>query len=170
MVTRLLGTVVTALVVLSLQGVGHEVSADPGGTSDSTVVLRLTGDVEVPLSLTLEQLSAMAHHEAQTTIHGRTSTYQGVPLGELLGIAKAPTGKDLIRSVVFVRAADGYEAVFSLAELSDDFTDHEVLVADAQNGGPLPPEEAPLRLVVAGEKRAARAVRSIKEIEVRILP
>jgi DMSO/TMAO reductase YedYZ molybdopterin-dependent catalytic subunit len=68
---------------------------------------------------------------------------------------------------VVARAADDYEAVFFLAELTRDFSDRNVLVADARDGESLPATEGPLRLVVAGEKEAARWVRLLREIEVR---
>lgn len=45
-----------------------------------------------------------------------------------------------------------------------------VLVADAVDGGPLPTEGAPLRLVVPWEKRGARSVRQVSEREVRVDP
>lgn len=138
--------------------------------SDSATVLRVQGDVKNPLSLRLDELAALPHHEAQTTIHDRTATYRGVVLGELLTRAGAPEGRDLLRTVVFARGADGYEVVFALAELSADFTDRIVLIADGRDGGTLPEEEGPIRLVVPWEKRGARSVRQIAEIEVRILP
>ncbi|MGD8700773.1 MAG: molybdopterin-dependent oxidoreductase [Gemmatimonadales bacterium] len=142
----------------------------PTESPDSAVVLRVTGDVTNPLSLNLEQLSARPHHEAQTTIHDRTVTYRGVSLPELLELVGIPEGRELLRTVVFARGADGYEVVFALAELSSDFTDRLVLIADLRDGEPLPAKEAPLRLVVPGEKRGARSVWQVVEIEVRTLP
>jgi len=147
-----------------------DVASAAAGSSDSAVVLRVKGDVTNPLSFSLEQLTARPHNEAQVTIHDRMATYRGVSLGELLDTAGVPEGRDLLRTVVFARGADGYEVVFALAELSSDFTDRIVLIADTRDGEPLPADEAPLRLVVPWEKRGARSVRQITEIEVHILP
>ena len=144
--------------------------SDEWGRSDSVALLRVHGDVTNPLSVSFAELAALPHHEVQWEVHDHTNSYRGVALGELLVQAGAPEGRDLLRSVVFARGADGYEVIFALAELSADFTDRVVLIADAFEGGPLPAEEGPLRLVVPWEKRGARSVRQISEIEVRILP
>lgn len=137
---------------------------------DSVVALHVRGDVTRPLSLSIAELAALPHREERSTIHDRTATYRGVALGELLLRAGAPEGRDLLRTVVFARGADGYEVVFALAELSADFTDRIVLIADARDGESLPAEVGPIRLVVPWEKRGARSVRQITEIEVHVLP
>ncbi|MGD8869733.1 MAG: molybdopterin-dependent oxidoreductase [Gemmatimonadales bacterium] len=165
----LIVSIVAALPPSSSVVVETAYSTEWGG-SDSVAVLRVQGDVTNPLSLSIDELAALLHHEAQSTIHDRTATYRGVVLGELLTRAGAPEGRDLLRTVVFARGADGYEVVFALAELSTDFTDRVVLIADSRDGAALPEEEGPIRLVVPWEKRAARSVRQVTEIEVRILP
>jgi hypothetical protein len=55
-----------------------------------------------------------------------------------------------------VRSGDGYEIVFSLAELDPGFTDRVVLLADRMDGRPLPAALGPFRLIVPGEKKHAR--------------
>jgi hypothetical protein len=66
-----------------------------------------------------------------------------------------------------VDGSDGYRAVFALAELSPDFTDHVILLADTKDGQPLSPREGPYRLVVPGEKHPTRWVRQVIAVEVR---
>lgn len=65
-----------------------------------------------------------------------------------------------------VRAADAYVAVFSLAEFDPAFREQAIILADAQDGAPLPAEAGPLRLVCPGDKRPARWVRQVISIEV----
>jgi DMSO/TMAO reductase YedYZ molybdopterin-dependent catalytic subunit len=149
-------------------------SIDPGDraqdVADTLVVLRVAGEVRNPLSLTLADIAALPHREITAEIHDRSVTYRGVELSALLVRAGPPEGRELVRSVVVVRATDGYVAVFSLAELTPDFNDRMVLVADARDEEPLPPAEGPLRLVVPGEKEGARWVRQLREIEVQRVP
>jgi DMSO/TMAO reductase YedYZ molybdopterin-dependent catalytic subunit len=164
--------VVSAMAVspLSSRTVFETASITAASPTDSTKVLQVTGDVTNALLLSLDELTALPHHEAQSTIHDRTATYSGVSLGELLALAGVPEGRDLLRTVIFARGTDGYEVIFALAELSADFTDRVVLIAGVRDGEPLPADEGPIRLVVPWEKRGARSVRQIAEIEVRILP
>ena len=63
-------------------------------------------------------------------------------------------------------AADGYQIVFSLAELDPDITDNQYLVADVANGKPLTTESGPFRLVVPKDKRGARWVRMLATLNV----
>ena len=169
MLVHLLAASAVAFLPLSSPTV-IDVASAAAASSDSAVVLSVKGDVTNVLALTREQLIARPQHEAQVTIHERTATYRGVSLPELLELAGVPQGRELLRTVVFARGADGYEVVFALAELSSDFTDRIALIADAGDGEPLPAEEGPIRLVVPWEKRGARSVRQITEIEVHILP
>jgi len=137
--------------------------------ADTLVVLRVTGDVESPLSLTMADLAALPHQELLAEIHGRSVIYRGVQLSELLTLAGPPVGAHVVRTIVVARAADDYEAVFSLAELTPDFTDRVVLVADSRDGESLPANEGPVRLVIPDEREGARWVRLLREIEVRRL-
>ncbi|UCG52932.1 MAG: molybdopterin-dependent oxidoreductase [Candidatus Latescibacterota bacterium] len=75
----------------------------------------------------------------------------------------------LLRTVVLARAPDGYEVVFALAELEEDFTGQSVLLAVSRDGESLPTGEGPLRIVVPWEHRGGRWIRQVNEIEVRIL-
>jgi hypothetical protein len=67
---------------------------------------------------------------------------------------------------VLVKARDGYAAVFALPEFDAGFTDRVILLADRSQGQALGAVEGPFRLVVPGEKRRARWVRQVTDIEV----
>jgi hypothetical protein len=94
-------------------------------------------------------------------------TYTGVPLIELLtrlGVPAKPHGKDL-RLYLVAQGADGYEAVYSVAEVNPDVHDATVMVADGVDGKPLA-GSGPFQLVATGEKRPARWVRNLVAIRV----
>jgi hypothetical protein len=94
-------------------------------------------------------------------------TYSGVPLIDLLtrlGVPDKPHGKDL-RLYLVAEGSDGYEAVYTVAEVNPDVHDAIVIVADALEGKPLA-DDGPLKLVATGEKRPARWVRNLVAVQV----
>ena len=100
----------------------------------------------------------------------KEETYQGVPLAEILKRAGVPQGSALRGPAlaIYVRAqgADGYAAVFALAELDSSVQDSGVLVADTLDGQPIPDKLGPLRLVAPHDKRPARWVRMLRTVTV----
>ena len=99
---------------------------------------------------------------------GQSSDYTGVPIAKLLESVGVPLGKSLrgerLAEFVMVRAADGYRALFSLAETDPMFRERTLLLCYRKNAGPLPAREGPLRVIVADEKRHARWVRQVTAI------
>ena len=94
-------------------------------------------------------------------------TYSGVPLLDLLkplGVPEKPHGKEF-RLYLVAEGADGYQVVYSAAEVTPDVHDVTVIVADTLEGKPLA-ESGPLQLVATGEKRPARWVRNLVAIRV----
>ena len=151
--------------------------APPGPTPSATAAaaLQVTGEVPHSLRLSAEDLA----HLPRTSVHardhdGRDTEFSGVALAEGLRLAGAPAGAEIkgaaLAKYVVVSAADGYRAVFALPELSPDFTDAMVLLADHRDGKPLAASEGPLRLVVPGDKRQARWVRQVISLIVRSAP
>jgi Oxidoreductase molybdopterin binding domain len=126
-------------------------------------------------ALEAADLKAMARvsldHRAE---NGASAPYAGVRLTDLLGRVGAPMGPALrgpaLADVVIVKASDGYRVAFSLGELDPGVGDELVVLADQKAGQPLTPPEGPLRLIVAGDKRGARAVRGVVEIDVEAAP
>jgi len=136
---------------------------------EETVLLRVTGDVETPLSLTAPDLDSFPRHEVTAVIHDRTVTFSGVALRDIVGRAGPPHGIEVAQAIVIARASDGYFAVFALVELEEDFTDKLVIAAERRDGTLLSDDEGPLRSVVGGEKLATRSVRQLAELEVRLV-
>jgi DMSO/TMAO reductase YedYZ molybdopterin-dependent catalytic subunit len=156
-----------------LLSIGLEAAAQagqaPAATRTNTLVV--AGDVPKPATLALSELRALP----RTTVgvqdeDGRTSTYEGVLVGELLKRAGAPLGNDLrgdaVATYVLVIANDGYRVVFSLAELDPDYTGSKIIVADTVDGKPLFDYQGPLRIVAPGDARGSRSIRMVERIEV----
>lgn len=98
-------------------------------------------------------------------------TYSGVPLIELLkplGVSEKPHGKDL-RLYLIAEGSDGYQVVYSIAEVTPDVHDASILAADSMDGKPMG-DNGPLQLVATGEKRPARWVRNLVAIHVMTAP
>jgi DMSO/TMAO reductase YedYZ molybdopterin-dependent catalytic subunit len=137
----------------------------------SPPILAVGGSVEEPLSLTLSNLQAMPRTKA--TIHdknGADVTFEGVALFELVRRAKPRlTDKccsNTVNTVIIVRAADSYQALFSLPELDPKFNDRQILLADRRQGQALNTAQGPLQIIVPDDKAHARWVRQVNLIEV----
>jgi len=94
-------------------------------------------------------------------------TYTGVLLMSLLaavGVPEKPHGNDL-RLYLVAEGADGYKAVYSLAEVNPELHEGTVFVADTLDGTSLA-GSGPFQLVAAGEKRPARWVRNLVAVRV----
>ncbi|HVB58636.1 MAG TPA: molybdopterin-dependent oxidoreductase [Candidatus Acidoferrales bacterium] len=135
------------------------------------VRLEVAGDVQKPLSLSLDDLRRLPHKTIKFMDEQKTEeVYGGVPIEELLKEARIPQGAQLrgraLGMYVLAEGSDGYRVVFFIAELDADFQDSEIVVADTLNGAPIPDKLGPFRLVVPHDKRAARSVRTLTSIKV----
>jgi hypothetical protein len=121
-------------------------------------------------TLSSADLASLPQTEVTISDHGKTAKFSGVELHVLLervGMAAGEhlRGKEVARSVV-IEASDGYRAVFSLAELSPEFTDRKVILASRRDGKTLSPEAGPFQIAVEGEKKMARCVRQVTVIRI----
>jgi DMSO/TMAO reductase YedYZ molybdopterin-dependent catalytic subunit len=132
--------------------------------------IQITGSVKQPLTLTADDLAKMPRASVRTTSNGMETVYEGVWLHEVLKKAGAPQGSELrgkaLASYVLAEAQDGYQVVFSLAELDPTFIDNQVLLADTANGKPLFGAQGRFRLVASKEKPGARSIRMLTKLEV----
>ena len=132
-----------------------------------------TAAVERTLELRAADLRALPHVTVRAAEHGstRAAEWSGVPLAVLLARAGVPSGERLrgpaLATYVVVEAADGYRAVFSLAELDPALGGRTVLVVDARDGVPLGTGQGPLRLAVPDDRRQSRWVRQVVRVRVR---
>ena len=125
------------------------------------------------LAFTAEEFAALPHLEvsALDPHGGATHRYSGVAMREILARAGAPLGDSLrgksLQLVVVVHSRDGYSIAFALAEFDPAFSDRSILLADEQDGKPLPADSSPLRVIVPGDKKAARWARMVDAVEIR---
>jgi DMSO/TMAO reductase YedYZ molybdopterin-dependent catalytic subunit len=133
-------------------------------------VLIVDGDVTKPLSLLSADLKSLPLVKVEAkAAKGTSNVYEGVLVGELLKAAGVPLGQmraGVVSSYAVASAADGYQAVFAVAELDPAFTSSDVIVADAVDGKPLSERDGPLRLVAPKDLMASRSVRSLRRIQV----
>jgi hypothetical protein len=124
------------------------------------------------ISVVLDTLQRLPRVEVTATAHGsKPVRYSGVTLQSLLHSRfYAPMGDRLrgpaMAFAVRATGADGYQVVFSLAELDEAFGKLQVLVVDTQDGMPLSSDDGPVRLVVPSDQRAGRWLRQLVRLEV----
>lgn len=156
-------TIVAILIVLQVAAWAQQ--AGPG-------YLEISGDVPHPRIFQEQEWKAMKHvFVVATDSHDKmVSTFSGVPLLDILQSAGVPTAESLrgkaLATCVIITASDGYKVTFSLAELDTGLGARQVIVADSEEGKPLPSTIGPLRLIVPEDKRSARWVRMVKSIRV----
>jgi DMSO/TMAO reductase YedYZ molybdopterin-dependent catalytic subunit len=135
-----------------------------------TASLTISGDISRPMTLQITDLKAMPRTTVSLMDQGREVKYEGVLVAEILKRAGAPLGQDMtgaaVSTYVVGIASDGYQAVFSLAELDPGFTRSEIIVADSADGKPLFDYQGPLRIVAPKDTRGARGVRMLEKLQV----
>lgn len=139
-------------------------------TAPAAAVVTIGGEVSTPLRLDVAVLAKKPRVSVEASDHGKPGRWDGVRLIDLLHDAGLPTGEALrgkaLALYVRISAADGYRAVYALAELDPGFRDGPVILADHRDGKPLDAKEGPLRIIAVGEKRPARWVRQVVAIDV----
>jgi hypothetical protein len=116
----------------------------------------------------LAQLPAITLPVSFGTDHGPLhATFQGPLLWSVLVQEKAvdpahPT--DAVRQTVTVTGSDGYTAILALGEISPEFENKQVILAEQMDGKPLGPDH--LRMVVPDDRRGGRSVRDVVRIAV----
>lgn len=140
-------------------------------TPAPATTLTIGGDVKTPLSLMPDELKSMPRTQVEVKDEdGRVVKYDGVLVAELLKKAGAPLGSEMrgnaMASYVTAIATDGYQVVFSLAELDPGMTSNQIIIADTVDGKPLFAYQGPLRIVAPKDSRPARSIRMLERIEV----
>src|ERR1700727_733401 len=142
------------------------------GRAQQAAVVKVAGEVLTPLTLTASDLASMPRTTASSKDkQGVMHSYSGVAIAEILNKAGVTTGRQLrgenLAKYLLVTCADGYQVVFSLAELDSSFTDRVVILADQEEGKPLAAGIGPFRLIVPGEKKPARNCFQVTTLAIR---
>lgn len=139
--------------------------------AQDVTVVGLDGRTKV---MTPADLADIPRAKVTVTRGGKDRIYEGPLLIYLLREVGAPAGARLhaeaMRNYVAVTAADGFLAVYALAEVDKDFHDGTVILADTVDGAKLDAKEGPYRTVVAGDKKASRSVYKAVKVELRKAP
>jgi len=156
-----------ALSVAAVQGAAAQGTAAPAPAT----TLKIGGDVKTPLSLMPDELKSMPRTQVEVKDEdGRVVQYEGVLVAELLKKAGAPLGSELrgnaMATYVAAVATDGYQVVFSLAELDPVMTSNQIIIADTIDGKPLFAYQGPLRIVAPKDSRPARSLRMLERLDV----
>ena len=176
MITRARVRLLLAIVALVVQ---PSVAAQSAPRQAST--LRVEGNVENRLTLTVADLRRLPVQQVEDTRQVRvgvvpanetvaTRRYAGVLLRDVLAAAKLVEKErhDLRRSIVVATAADGYQAVFSWAELFLSPIGDGAMVVFERDGAPLASSEGPLAIVSLKDTQPGpRHVKWLERIEIR---
>lgn len=135
-------------------------------------VLRVEVQNGKTLDLTAKDLVKFTRREVKAKGHDeKESIYGGVNLSSVLLAAGAKLGKEELRgkelaAYLLVEAADGYKVTFALAELSSDFTDKAILLADSRDGKPLSATQGFWQIIVPDDKKHGRWVRQVISLKI----
>jgi DMSO/TMAO reductase YedYZ molybdopterin-dependent catalytic subunit len=144
--------------------VGAVAAASPAPAQDLTVA-GLSGQA---VTLTPADIAALPHVTLTLSVEGKTHTYEGVPVTDILARVGAPEGKALkgadLADVILVTAKDSYTVALSLADTDPLVRKDQIILADKADGAPLPDGLGPYRLVVEGDQRGARMARMVVSI------
>lgn len=162
-----------ALILLAVTSYSNALRVSPAAAQTASgATLKVGGAVSTPLVLTSDDLKKMPRKtlSVKNPHDGKSETYEGVLVQDLLTKAGVPQGESLrgasLASYLIFEADDGYRVVFSIAELDSGIVDSDVIVADTLDGSAIPAKQGPFRLVAPREKRPARWVRMLKSITV----
>ena len=139
--------------------------------AQNTATLSISGEVTTPLELQLKDLAGFKQvsHKVKDR-DGKAHEFSGVALIEILQKAGVTTGSKLrgenLAKYLLISAADGYEVLYSLAEIDPDFTDQVIMLATAKDGQPLANGEGPFRIITPNDKKPARWIREVRSIKV----
>jgi DMSO/TMAO reductase YedYZ molybdopterin-dependent catalytic subunit len=157
----------SVLIFATITPLPHSAAAQ---ATDTAGTLTISGDVTQTLTLTPADIKALPRTTVTVTEEGREIRYEGVLVAEILKKAGVPLGREMsggaVASYVLAGATDGYQVVFSLAELDPGFTSNDIIIADTIDGTPLFGYQGPLRIVAPHDKRGARSIRMLQTLNV----
>ena len=136
-----------------------------------TASISIHGEVTTPLTLSLDDLDKFEKQTQKIKDRdGKEHTFEGPALAELLKKAGVTLGSSLrgenLTKFVLVQAADGYEIVYSLAEVDPEFSKETIILATKKDGAAIPAGEGPFRMIAPADKKPARWIREVRTIKV----
>jgi DMSO/TMAO reductase YedYZ molybdopterin-dependent catalytic subunit len=151
-------------------------SAWADATPQPTTTVTVGGDVGQTLSLTVADLKRDPADQVDYAVrnpHEQNATparhYTGCLLRDVLSAAEPleRTPRDLRKSYLVATASDGYEVVFSWAELFVSPIGDSAFVVYERDGAPLADDEGRIALIVLADTRPIRHVKWLKSVTLR---
>jgi hypothetical protein len=132
------------------------------------ITLSAPGKQETLAGSALAALPSVHLDVAFQTEHGpRKAGFDGPLLWTVLvheGAIDPSKPREQPRQAVLVTGSDGYSAVLAMGEISPEFANKQVILAESMDGKPLGTDH--LRIVVPGEVRGGRSVRDVARIAI----
>ena len=122
-------------------------------------------------------LEALGVVDGKWVHHEKERTFRGVPLDAVLthcGLDRGSTAPEIApkdrapgwKKVVIATAADGFQAVFTCAELMPQMGATRAFVVWELDGAPLPARKGPLQLVVTTDQEGSRSPFTLRSIQI----
>ncbi len=139
--------------------------------------VRVEGALPKTATLGQAELEKLGSTTVAWTSHGQTHQVTGVRVDKVLlhfGFTPGQMGKDVpvkqkvkgFREVLVATARDGFQAVFSCAEVMEGMGATAAFIVWQVDGKPLSPEAGPLRIVVTTDGEPARSIRQLDTLRV----
>jgi DMSO/TMAO reductase YedYZ molybdopterin-dependent catalytic subunit len=148
-----------------------------GIAAQGSTSVTVAGNVAQSLTLTVADLKRYPAHQVDYASRSSgeekgaapTRHYTGCLLRDVLTAAKPVESKprELRKSYVVAAASDGYEVVFSWAELFVSPVGDSVFVVYERDGAPLPDDEGRIALIVLTDTRPVRQVKWLRSLTLR---
>jgi hypothetical protein len=166
---RLSGSAAALCLVLALPAAAQ---TENSATAPGIVVAGPTGQAHVMTPDALAALPTVSVTTKTEPGHGPpTRTFTGPLLWTILAenhLVDATKFQDEVRQSVLVSGSDGYTAIIAIGEISPEFSNQQVILAEKVDDQELGPGH--LRVVVPGDKRAGRGVHDVVRIQLNALP
>ncbi|MFZ6679109.1 molybdopterin-dependent oxidoreductase [Undibacterium sp. Tian12W] len=174
---KLLSNTAFALILLHAStAFSHDKPGDISQYVSQT--LSITGAVEKPLTLTVEdlkkfpiqQINELPLTRQNGANAGKLENFKGVRLRDLLDKATviARDHNDVKKTIIIATATDGYKVVYSWSEIYNTAVGEGVLVFFEKDGKALPDEEGRIAMISGKDIRTGlRHVKWLKTLEVR---
>lgn len=142
-------------------------------TSDSVASgeIVVSREDKMPVRLSFDDLAKLSRQSVEIEHEGARHEHSGVHLQAVLQQAGVTLGEqargNFLSRYVLVASSDGYQTLLSVGEVDPLLQARPILLANNCDGKALERTEGPWQLVVPGDLRQRRWVRSVTRIEVR---
>jgi len=152
-----------------------ETSAPAAPNATSAPALSIKGVGLQDTKLTASDLAALPRRTVSVKDKDDAEVkYEGVTVQDVLTKAGMKFGQSMrgarLRDYLLAESGENYAVVYALPELSDEFSDGVVLIADRANGAPITGRDGPLRVIATNDKKHARWVRNVSSLSIHTAP